>query len=415
MSNTSKGFSSAVWFTGLLLMTAAAPTLAAKAVESGTIKVTPLRGESDKTLLIKVEDAPETRFSWGGFIKLDAIYSDFTKGESLTPNGRDFYVPGATPVGTQDNSQTSLDVIAKETRLFFKTDTDFGDGHKLGAYLEMDFLVNPGAGTANVTNAYNLGLRRAYLTYDNWLIGQDWTTFQDLTALPEGLDFIGPTEGTVFGRQPMVRYSMGDLQLALENPETAVLANGGASAALSNDNVLPDFIARYYLRGDWGQLALAGLVRQLKSQVSPVDDSTIGGGLSFTGKLKTWGADDVRFAFTIGEGLGRYVGINSVQDAVVDAESQLDAIGLSAGYIAYRHEWNPQWRSNLTVSALKADNTSSTGAEVTKLVHSAHANLLYSPKPKFTVGAELMRAQREIESGAKGELYRLQFSAKYSF
>lgn len=358
---------------------------------------------------------PQTTLTWGGFIKVDALYSRFSEGDSLTPNGRDFFVPASIPVsGAGGEAQQSLDFHAKETRLFLKTETDFGAAHKLNGYIEMDFLVNPGSATPNVTNAYNPGLRRATISYGPWLVGQDWTTFQDLSALPEGLDFIGPTEATVFGRQPLLRYTMGPLQFALENSETQVLANGGASAALSNDNVVPDLVARYRFERDWGQLTLAGLLRQLRSD-SEVSDEVIGGGLSLTGKLGAFGDDDVRFGLTTGEGIGRYVGINTIPDAVALADGSLDAIGLSSGYLTYRHVWNAAWRSNVTVAALRADTTETMGAAATREVRSLHANLLVSPLPKITLGVELMHAERESHGGADGALERLQVSAKYAF
>ncbi|NNK33905.1 MAG: porin, partial [Xanthomonadales bacterium] len=45
----------------------------------------------------------------------------------------------------------------------------------------------------------------------------------------------------------------------------------------------------------------------------------------------------------------------------------------------------------------------------------AHVNLIYSPVPKMDFGFEFMYADREVESGADGDLTRLQFSAKYAF
>lgn len=408
-----------------LLALSAAPALAHPGPEphgpgiSGplpTIAVTPLRATPAPAAVPEAFSTPTTTITWGGFIKVDAIYSDFSKGDSLSPAGRDFFVPSSIPVGAEGNHETSLDFHAKETRLFIKAETDIG-GAKIGGYVEFDFLVNQGTATPNVTNAYNPGLRRAFLTYENWLVGQDWTTFQDLNALPEGLDFIGPTEGTVFGRQPMLRYTSGNLQLALENAESVVLsqAETGTVTALSNDNVLPDVVARYYFKGDWGQIAIAGLARQLRSDVAPVDDDVIGGGLSLTGKIALFGEDDLRFGVTTGEGIGRYVGINTIADAAVQPDSTLDAIGLAAGYLTYRHVWSPEWRSNFTVSGLKADTTEAMGAGATRRVHSVHANLLVSPFQKTTLGVELMHAEREVQSGLTGELQRLQFSAKYSF
>ena len=74
------------------------------------------------------------------------------------------------------------------------------------------------------------------------------------------------------------------------------------------------------------------------------------------------------------------------------------------------------WSSNLTLSYLAVDNdTNRTGFGVTKNVGSIRGNLIYSPVPKILFGIELMFANREIETGADGDLTRLQFSAKYAY
>lgn len=354
----------------------------------------------------------------GGFIKADAIFSDFSRGDAVTANGRDFYVPNSIPVGATSNAQRSLDLHAKETRLFIKTDMTFADDIKIGSYVEFDFLVSPGTGTSAVTNAYNPGLRRAYVTYGNFLLGQDWTTFQNVSTLPEGLDFIGPTEATPFGRQPLVRYSISGWQFALENPETSLLANGGASRVITDDNVYPDLIVRYDFKGDYGVVSLSGLARQLRSKIAAPatlasNDTTLAGGLSIAAKLNI-GRDDVRLAISGGEGIGRYIGINTITDAVVESSDNLKAIPLVAGYLAYRHVWSEKWRSTVTASVINAYNSTSAGTSATKRADSVHANLLYSPVPKITFGAEAMAARRETET-QYGYLKRLQFSVKYAF
>ncbi len=56
-----------------------------------------------------------------------------------------------------------------------------------------------------------------------------------------------------------------------------------------------------------------------------------------------------------------------------------------------------------------------TGTGATKSVQSVHLNVIYSPLPKVDVGVEYMRGKREVESGADGNLDRLQFMVKYSF
>ena len=380
---------------------------------TNTIPVAPLRADNRLSLGSSFD------LSFGGFIKIDALYSEFDRGESITPTGRDFFVPAAIPVGAVDNVQRSFDAHAKETRFFVKGEGKLENGTKVGTYLEFDFLVNQGSATTAVTNAYNPGLRRAFLTYGNWLIGQEWSTFQNLTALPEGLDFIGPSEGSPFGRQPMLRYSHAGWQIALENSETSLLANGGGSRVLTDDNTVPDLVVRYDLKGDFGTISFAALARELRSSLTAPaalasKGSAFSSGFSAAGKINL-GADDLRFAMSGGRGIGRYIGINTITDAVVDDNGELEPIPLAAAYLAYRHAWNKQWRSTATISVLAADNdTDITGTAVTERVDSYHLNLLYSPSPKITFGVEGMSARRDTGE-LFGYLRRVQFSAKYAF
>jgi hypothetical protein len=61
------------------------------------------------------------------------------------------------------------------------------------------------------------------------------------------------------------------------------------------------------------------------------------------------------------------------------------------------------------------NDTALTGLGITESAQSIHANLIYSPFRKLDVGAELIFGEREIESGAKGELNRLHMHVKYNF
>lgn len=362
---------------------------------------------------VKVGD---TKLTWGGYVKADALYSRFSEGEVAQGTGRDFYLPNSIPVSAGGgDSREFFDAHAKETRLFLKTETAL-DGHKLGTHIEFDFIVSQGTGTEVVTNAYNPGLRRAFVTYDNWLVGQEWSTFQNLGALPETLDFVAfPSEGSVFVRQPQLRYTLGAVQLALENPETSVLPNGGGAVAGSGDGSLPDAVARYNFKLGASELSLAGLLRQLKVEnAGGADDSATGGGISVAGRIP-FGADDLKFMVTHGEGIGRYLALGTAADAVIDG-TDLDRIGITAGYLAYKRQWSPKLRSTFTASTFSADNEIAlTGGAVTKSVTSFSGNLLYSPVAKLSFGVEYRHAEREVESGADGSLDRVQFSTKYLF
>lgn len=355
-----------------------------------------------------------TRFSFGGFIKVNGTYSDFSDGNPAAGSvARDFHIPGTIPVGGRGESAV-FDAHAKYSRIVFGTDTVLENGKTLSSKIEYDFGVLNG-GDERATNRYVPSLRRAVLTYDKWLVGQEWSNFMDLGILPESTDFVGSTEGLVFVRQPQVRYTSGPWSVSLENPETTVTPFGGGARIINDDNNMPDLTLRYKHTADWGYFTVAGLLRQLKYQIGGADDSTNGYGLSVATKIN-FGADDLRWTATVGSGIGRYVGINFFEDGVLDANGNIEAIDLFATSLSYRHVWGGSWRSNFTLGYAEADNDAGlTGPRANAEGYSARANLFWSVTPKFDVGVELSTASRELEDGSSGSANRIDVMAKHSF
>ena len=357
---------------------------------------------------------PQSSYSFGGYVKLDAMFSNYGDGD-LAPGsaGTQFYIPATIPVGGE-SSDTNVDMQARETRINFRSDHLLDNGDKVGTYLEMDFFLGS-AGDERISNSYNPRLRHAFIKYNGWLAGQTWSTFQDVGALAENLDFIGPSEGTTFVRQAQVRYTRGPWEFAVENPETTITPFGGGSRIVTDDGITPDFVARYTAKLDNGYIKAAGLLRRLDIETATADDTETAYGVSLSGK-HMFGDDDLRWMATVGSGTGRYLGLNTANDAVLDANNSLEAIDQWGGFVSYRHFWDPEWRSNVTVSYLSNDNdTLLTGTGVTKDVYSLHLNLLYEPIEKMTVGGEIMYAERTLENDDSGDMTRVLFSAKYAF
>jgi hypothetical protein len=360
--------------------------------------------------------AAETELGFRGYVKLDVIANDYDSGRLPDDSiGRDFHVPSLIPVG-DDDAYAALDFHAKESRIGFGTTTTFDEGSDLRTYFEIDFLLSDN-GDERISNSYQPRLRHAWLDHGRWRFGQDWTTFMIVT-LADDLDFIGTADGMVFGRQALVRYRHGAWKFAIENPEVTRTAFQNGTRTEHEDGIVPDLVGRRDWKGDWGNLALAAIARRLTvdDRDRGVDDGTFGGGLNFGGKLRVGRRDDLRFQVAAGDGLGRYVALNFINDVSTDAQGLLKAIPTVSGFVAYRHHWSTHWRSSFNLSGIRGDNdVTQTGGGANRQAWSGSANLLYSPVTDLTFGAELMRATRELEDGRDGAFLRLQLSARWNF
>ncbi len=404
--------------------TAAAATEAASRSEEAVTRLAAL--EAKPTAPAEGFRVGGTTFKLGGFVKAVASATRYDDGMLAGGSlGKEFYLPQQIPVG--GTSTRDFMANARQTRLYFTSSTPLG-GKELKSHIEFDFaLATAPPGAQRATNAYTPTLRRAFLTYDKFLIGQEWTTFQNPALLPESTDFVGPLEGTVFVRQMIVQYrqplSPGlELHLALENPQTETVNTTNAALADNDQDRVPDLVAKLVYKQPNLDLHVAGLVRQLSVHDGGSNDDMVAWGISAGGKF-AFGPDkrhDVRFSATYGDGIGRYLGLGYAPDALYDRNvlgNRLINVGNFAGFASVKLGWTGNLRSTLAVGYSHADYPG--GIVVPGLAnvsaYSAALNLFWSPVKNLDIGVEVRHAEREVANGLKGQMDRLEMAAKYTF
>jgi hypothetical protein len=372
--------------------------------------------------------AKGTKFTYGGFVQLDTIATNYSEGKPANKLIEDIYVPSLVPVEPADgnsDSYSSTNIHAKTSLFYFttKTNTDAG---AISTRIELDFVLS-GQGDERISNSLSSRLRHAFVKWDygensSIFAGQSWSTFFNVGALPDLLDFIGPT-GTIFVRQPQIRWTIGGLQLAVENPATR-LNDASGNTVYEDGNDIPDLIARY--NGKWGNLgwSIAGMGRNISYEdrsslaLEGDNDDQFGYALSLAGKW-IFGQDDLRFMFNYGDAIGRYMGLNAFNDGYVEANGDIDTFDQWGATLAYRHFWSPKWRSTLSISMAGADNPGTNdfaGANgLAEEYQSVHANLNWLRAPKLSLGGEILYATKELEDGRHGDMSRVQLAVKYAF
>jgi len=313
------------------------------------------------------------KITFGGYIKADVRH---ISGDVGSPVTNDEYWIGHAAV-VPDHSATDFSV--NETR--FNAKYVHGD---VTGFIEMDFYG--GGGNEIISNSSHPRLRHAFIKYKNILVGQTWTTFMNTSALAESADFGGPLNASAFIRQGQIRYTNGGLQLALENPYSD---KGDAT-----EDSVPDVIAKYTFKGDWGNVSVSGVARQLNT-VGGDTESAFGYGIA--GRIKTVGKDDFRFQVHAGD-TGRYVGVVAARDLVGEEVEETTSY-----MVAYRHFWNDDMRSTVFYGSTDADKAD------TKRNHMA-VNLFKNYTKQLSFGVEV--GQFEMDEVSKDSTY-VQLSAKY--
>jgi hypothetical protein len=306
----------------------------------------------------EIKLSEKDKISFGGYIKVDARY---VSGDIAY---RDFWLGSALSADAGE-SKSQVNLNANESRFNMK----YTHGEVMGM-IEMDF-INSAQGNEIISNSVAPRLRHAFVKYKNWTVGQTWSTFMNTSALAETLDFAGAAMGEVFVRHTQVRYTNGGLQLSIENPESL----GGDN---SEDSV-PDFVARYNFKGDWGNVSVAGLARQLSTAGGETESAF---GYSVAGRIKTAGKNDFRFQYSGGE-VGRYVGVVSALDLVGEKVEETDAY-----LVSYRHFWNEDTRSTITYGHAEADISGMESDQVS-------VNIIKNLTKQLSVGVEAGKITRD--------------------
>ena len=360
----------------------------------------------------------------GGYVKMDTLINSVSAGHDQLGNQQLLFSQIPVDDSAKEHEQTTFH--AKESRLWFKsfTPSNWGD---INTYLEMDFFGDA------ATYTYTPRLRHAYGTLGNFLGGQTWTTFLNVSALPESLDAIGVSAGAINNfRQPMIRWTQPfawnstplEIQFALESPRSRVWVpstlegNGGPNFVLSDDAHYPDIVTRLNFNPDWGSLSLATLVRQIRytQPSTEFQQDSWGGAVNLAGKINTMGLDNIRFMLHYGNGEGRYVTTsNTFGDAALTADGDMDLIKTYGGMLSYQRWWNKQWRSSVIYGFSGSEQPSFVNTELTQQVQSLQANLLWSPVKEAMMGVEYIYATRQLIDNRDGALQRIQLSARYNF
>jgi outer membrane murein-binding lipoprotein Lpp len=359
------------------------------------------------------------------------------------------FMPYAPLRGSADAARKGQTYMhARTSRLGIEAATPTQYGQLVGK-IEGDFNNDPRTGnsavygslgniyTQQATNSYNFRLRHAYLQLAGWTVGQTWSTFMDLDATPEVVDFNGPIGGT-FIRQPQIRYTYatpnyGNFSAAIENSVSYVLDPTG-SATKAGFSKSPDLIVRWDKAFTQGSLSLRAVSHehrvegemQINSTTNAmVNESRRGYGVSLSGVYRMTDSDQLSFIATGGEGIGRY--FNYIEGAGYNANTNQITMEKAAGLVVgYQHKYSETLRLNLVYGGqrnfdnsytdwARANGLDSGRFGVNRKVQQLHIGTIWNPVKYVDIGAEYIYGRRETLAGERGDMSRFNLMARYNF
>ena len=337
----------------------------------------------------------DTTVKLGGYVKLDLIHDFDAIGSAES------FDPRTIPTDGTEGSNTRMQAQQSRLNLDVRGPAS-SDPYRF--FIEGDFFGSGGS----------FRLRHAYVTLDEILGGQTWTTFMDDDAMPETLDFESPI-GFPQIRQAQVRYaheSQGgnEFAVAIEDPASAIVPPTGVPGHA--EEVLPDIDAHYTLRFHGGhvQLGAFGGMASFRPDGGSSDSVALWG-LNLSTRLEVGEQDSVILQGTYGDGVGRYRGGIT---AAPDANGDLEAITTTAFLGSYEHHWSEAWRSTVMYSWASGDMPAGTPLTTSEKLEYAAANLIWQFSPRAWTGVEWLYGTNQTFDGNDGDATRLQFSLRFN-
>lgn len=334
----------------------------------------------------------DTEVKLYGFVRGDANYI-------IEGSAGDFSDVAKTNGQTRDK----LVATAKTTRLGldFKTSVN---GAEVGGKLESDF-----AGTND-----SFRIRQAYLTYENWLIGQTQSNFLSNHA-PFMIDFSTNVGGGTT-RLPMVRYGFDltpatQLFLAVEKPN---------SSAEDIKSSVPTLTAKLAHNFDdkKGNASARALVEVYKDE--DVNKRKAGWGLAAGTTYQVLDPLKATLDVSYTKGVNGILYGTNANAAFVDDEGNrnIEQNEIWAVQTGLTYSILSNLKTSLGYGALFADKDSDyadLNEAANKEVQQAWLNLVYSPVKPLEFGIEYVNGERKTFDNEKFKDNRIGLMSKYSF
>ncbi len=344
-------------------------------------------------------------FGVGGYVQLSGIY-DFNGVE----NYNDFVTSSIALKGQQPGA--SYGMTLSQSRLFFKLvgNTDVG---RLVSYIEMEF-----EGPNNTPK-----LQQAFVQFKGFTLGQAWSTFGDMSAVPTTIDEEGPCSGIEI-RQPMIRYTYKindrwQTALALEYAQASYTTGNFTNKIRQKVPDIP-LNVRYSMKNG-SHLQIGAILRNISYQdkTNDKDKMKTGWGVMGSGLINLCPKTEFMFQGVYGKGISNYIqdiaGLGYDLIPNPQYQGRLKTPGMWGLFGAIQQNWTSKLYSSLIYSYARLENRADLAGTTYKYAQYAGVNLLWNFTEYGTTGIEYVFGRRNDFNKDYGNANRINAMVQYRF
>jgi hypothetical protein len=374
--------------------------------------------QAEKPMFIFSTKDNKFSFAIGGYVNLRASY-----GFNDIVNNIDF-VPYNIPIPGNYATKQRIGMDATTSRVYLKAIANSKSLGRVIIFMDADFR----GGNAY---SYTPRVRSAYVSFKGLTIGRDVTTFCDLSAAPNTIDFQGPNAYN-FRFSTMIRYEFSlwrdifKMGVAAEMPNvSATYGNAAATNFAPLPQRMPDFPV--YAQFSWGKnrqshVRASAVFRNMYAYdvAREKNTSLFGWGVQASGRINVGQFLDIFFNGVYGEGITPYIqdltgsGLDFTPNPLNPTSIQtmpmygwqaaaqiniLPRLSISGGYSAVNVQRKNRYYTE----------------DQYKQGQYIFGNVFFHLTPRMKIAAEYLYGERKDMNGAKNHANRVNVMAQYNF
>ena len=357
---------------------------------------------------IMVDRKNRVAFCIGGYVKATASYDFAGIADNID------FVTYSIPVPKGDLNRSQFLMDASTSRLFFKLVGQNRILKKFTAYIETDFRGNN----------YALRLRQAYISFRGLLIGQSWSTFTGLAAIPPTIDFEGPS-ATVAARNVQFRYTLPfrerwEFAIAIENPKYSATTNDFVQIAKQRCPDIPIYIQYEWQNGS--HLRLSGILRGMRYNdlLNVKGRTAFGWGVQMSGLANMGKKVTLYYQGVYGKGISKYIndlGGNNLDLYISENGGRLEPMPTAGAVLGLQYNITQNLFTSINYSYLRLFDNGDIlySPPMYKQGQYLAANMFLTVAKDWQFGVEYLWGARKNQDDLKSFANRMQIMAQYNF